>query len=149
MKKSQLNKLIREEISKALKEENADLNDVMDYVATVGDTTADDIAKHFNISNQKAKKYLKWIGKSTLKEDGWPSLSSLASAVEEEENAYNIAVTIANNIDKYDITATSLGTAIAYILKEKYGKQHSKSLISAMQKELNAKPPPPQDPSEL
>ena len=87
--------------------------------------------------------------KSTLKEDDWPSLSSLAGAVEEEENAYNIAVTIANNIDKYDISPTSLGTAIAYILKEKYGKQHSRSLISAIQKELNKKPIPPQDPSEL
>ena len=101
MKKTQLNKLIKEEVSKA------------------------------------------------LKEDDWPSLSSLAGAVEEEENAYNIAVTIANNIDKYDISPTSLGTVIAYILKEKYGKQHSRSLISAIQKELNKKPIPPQDPSEL
>ena len=87
--------------------------------------------------------------KSTLKEDDWPSLSSLAGAVEEEENAYNIAVTIANNIDKYDITATSLGTAIAYILKEKYGKQHSKSLIGAIQKELNKVYPSTDDPDEL
>lgn len=87
--------------------------------------------------------------KSTLKEADWDDLPGIAKAVAEEENAMNIAVTIANNIDKYDITATSLGTAIAYILKEKYGKQHSKSLISAMQKELNKKPLPPQDPSEL
>ena len=95
------------------------------------------------------KKIIKEEIKSTLKEDNWPDLSSLGGAVAEEENAYNIAVTIANNIDKYDISPTSLGTAIAYILQEKYGKQHSRSLISAIQKELNKKPIPPQDPSEL
>ena len=76
-------------------------------------------------------------------------LTSLRNVVDEEENAYKIAVTIANNIDKYDVSATSLGTAIAYILKEKYGKQHSKSLIDAIQKELNKVYPPTDDPDEL
>ena len=87
--------------------------------------------------------------KSTLKEADWDDLPGIAKAVAEEENAMNIAVTIANNIDKYDITATSLGTAIAYILKEKYGKQHSKSLIGAIQKELNKQRVPTDDPDEL
>ena len=76
-------------------------------------------------------------------------LTSLRKDVDEEENAYKIAVTIANNIDKYDVSATSLGTAIAYILKEKYGKQHSKSLIGAIQKELNKVYPSTDDPDEL
>ena len=59
-----------------------------------------------------------------------------ARATMEEENAYRIAQIIADNIDKYSVSPTSLGTAIAYVLEEKYDVDDSSSLINAIKKEL-------------
>ena len=82
------------------------------------------------------KSQLRQIIKEELLKEFSDETARTARATMEEENAYRMAGIIANNIDKYSVSPTSLGTSIAYVLEEKYGVDDSSSLINAIKKEL-------------
>ena len=80
---------------------------------------------------------LKKIIKEEILKEVSDETARTARATMEEENAYRMAQIIADNVDKYSVSPTSLGTAIAYVLEEKYfGKLYLSSLINSIKKEL-------------
>jgi hypothetical protein len=79
---------------------------------------------------------LKKIIKEELLKEVSDETARTARATMEEENAYRMAQIIADNVDKYSVSPTSLGTAIAYVLEEAYNVDDSTSLINAIKKEL-------------